>query len=256
MTGFYNIDQSQEEFICLPQVLEFISGHFTKDTVIICGKNMRDVLISLKIKTSILDINSEKAKELVEKSNRYDDTVVLGDDIPRLASHIDNLYFFADSTDNNLIEQWDSFQHEKDFADEFIHSEYGSVKCGDKMSRYIYLEHTSSGNSILYNELNRMIKQHRLTELALSGARENVKSYITEYPKQAESEGFVPPEDVHYSVHSCRYGISDPSVPVEYKDEWIAVEIEMRNSNRLIGYYTMIFDSGNGIITDDIFYSS
>ncbi|MGN1101299.1 MAG: hypothetical protein ACI4RG_03845 [Huintestinicola sp.] len=215
---------------------------------------MHDTLISLKIKTSILDINSEKAKELIDKSNRYDDTVLLGDDVPRLTSHMDKLYFFSDSTDN-VIEQWDNFQHEYDCANEFIHSEYGSVKCCDKISRYIYLEHTSGGNSILYNELNRMIKQHRLTELALSGARENVQSYIRENPQQAESEGFVLPEDMYYSVHSCRYGISDPTEPVEYKDEWIAVEIEMRNSHRLIGYYTMIFDSGNGIITDDIFYS-
>lgn len=254
MTGFYSISQSQEEFVCSPQILEFITGHLTKDAVIICGKNMHDTLISLKIKTNILDIDSEKAKGLIDKSDRYDDTYLLGDDVPRLILHMDKLYFFADITDD-VIERWDSFQHEYDCANEFIHSEYGSVKCGDKISRYIYLEHTSGGNSILYNELNRMIKQHRLTELALSGARENVQSYIRENPQQAESEGFVPPKDMYYSVHSCRYGISDPTEPVEYKDEWIAVEIEMRNSHRLIGYYTMIFDSRNGIITDDIFYS-
>lgn len=110
---------------------------------------------------------------------------MLGDDVPRLILHMDKLYFFSDITED-VIERWDSSQHEYDCADEFIHSEYGSVKCGDKICRYIYLEHTSGGNSILYNELNRMIKQHRLTELALSGARENVQSYIRENPQQAE----------------------------------------------------------------------
>lgn len=254
MTGFYSISQPQEEFIYSPQMLEFITGHCSKDAVIICGKNMHDTLISLKINPSILDINSEKAKELIDKSNRNDNTVLLGDDVPRLTSYMDKLYLFSDNTDN-IIEQWDFFRHEYNCDDKFIHSEYGSVKCGDKISRYIYLEHTSGGNSILYNELNRMINQHSLIELAFSGARENVQNYIRENPQQAESEGFMLPEDMSYSVHSCRYGISDPTEPVEYKDEWIAVEIEMRNSHRLIGYYTMIFDSGNGIVTDDNFYS-
>lgn len=112
------------------------------------------------------------------------------------------------------------------------------------------VEHTSGGNSILYTELDRMIKQHRLTGLALSGARENVKSFAEKDPQSARSQGFVPFEDVCYRVDSCRYMIGDT-----IKAEWIAVDIEMRNSHKLIGYYTMIFDSGNGIVTDDIFYS-
>lgn len=246
MTGFYSISCPQEEFICFPQIYEFITGHFTEETVIICSESMHSVPALLKIKASILDIDSEKAKELIVKSGRYDHTVLLGDDIPRFMPKINELYFFSDSSTGNIEEQWRNFQ----CSDEFIYAEGGSIKCGGRDFKYYYLEHTSGGNSILYNELDRMIKQHRLTELALSGARENVKSFAEEDPQLARSQGFVPLEDVCYRVDSCRYVIGDV-----VKAEYIAVDIEMRNSHKLIGYYTMIFDSGNGIVTDDIFYS-
>ena len=256
MTGFifYSTDRSQNEFIGSPEIYKFLEMQLEKASAVICGKNIHSILASSETRANILDADSDDAKELIEKSDRYDETVVLGDDVLRFAPHIDKLYFFADSNEN-LIEEWDNFCRDNNFGDDFIHSEYGCIDRKNKKYPYIYLERTSSGNRILYNELTRMIKQHKLTELALSGAAENVKSYITDNFKEAEAEGFVPLEAMQYCVHSCRYCIDSFSADAEDKCERISVDIEMKNPHKIIGYYTMTFDSGNGIITDDVFYS-
>lgn len=101
---------------------------------------------------------------------------------------------------------------------------------------------------MLYNELDRMIKKYDMINLALSSAKENILTYISESPENAEKEGFIPPERVICSFDCCKYTVTEHT-------QYISAEIEMRTPEKIIGYYTLIFDSGNGVITDDIFYT-
>ena len=258
MTGFYSVSHSQGDFMQIKQLRDFVIEKFTDDTVIICDSSIYDMLLSSGITARLLDSRTKEAAELIEKSSRYDNTAVIGSDVPRLIFKLDELYFFSDvnaECAGDIIGQWDAFRLENSMTDIFVHSEYGSISCDSSFFRYICLNRTSSGNSVLYNELSRMAREHKLMELALSGARENVESYIRDEPENAAAEGFVPPENMQYGIYSCRYCVEGFDKFAENKREWIAVDVEMKNAHTLIGYYTMIFDSGNGIITDDVFYS-
>ncbi|MBQ7784424.1 MAG: hypothetical protein IJ368_10685 [Oscillospiraceae bacterium] len=258
MTGFYSVSHPKGDFMQIKQLRDFVIEKITADTVIICDSSIHDMLLSSGITSHLLDSRSKEAAELIEKSSRYDNTAVIGSDVPRLIFKLDELYFFSDinaECAGDIIGQWDAFRLENSMTDIFVHSEYGSISCDSRSFRYICLKRTSSGNSVLYNELSRMAKEHKLMEQALSGARENVEGYIRDEPEKAADEGFVPSENMQYGIHSCRYCVEVPDRSEENKREWIAVEVEMKNANMLIGYYTMIFDSGNGIVIDDVFYS-
>lgn len=182
-----------------------------------------------------------------------DGTEIIGDDISAAEriSHIDRLYFFAeilhgtDVGNFEIADKWEDFQRAKGIENCFICSDFGELSCNGRFYKFIFLEHLSGGNPVLRNELTRMVLKYRMKELALSGAEENVLSYIEGSPDEARENGFIPADALSYSIQDCRYSC-------EYDS--ISVEVEMRNRSNIIGYYTMIFDSGNGVVTDDIFY--
>lgn len=182
-----------------------------------------------------------------------DSTEIIGDDISAAEriSHIDRLYFFAEilcGTDEGnfeIVRKWEDFQRAKGIKNCFIYSDFGELICNGRFYKYIFLERLSGGNPVLRNELTRMVLKYKMKERALSGAEENVHSYIEESPDEARENGFISADALSFSIQDYRYSC-------EYDS--ISVEVEMRNRNNIIGYYTMIFDSGNGVVTDDIFY--